>query len=112
MIERSAKLESDSYTNQIESSLVVVGAKGSSCHRITTMVGRTVAHYLILEKIGAGGMGIVYRARDTQLERLVALKVVGENAEVDQQAQARLMREARTASVLNHSNICTRYEAG
>ena len=78
----------------------------------TTMVGRTLAHYLVEEKIGAGGMGIVYRARDMQLERPVALKVVGEDAQVDRQAQARLMREARTASVLNHSNICTVYGAG
>ena len=76
------------------------------------MVGRTLAHYTVLEIIGAGGMGVVYRARDTQLERLVALKVVGERDQIDQQAQARLMREARTASVLNDSNICTVYEAG
>jgi serine/threonine protein kinase/tetratricopeptide (TPR) repeat protein len=76
------------------------------------MVGRTLAHYLIVEKIGAGGMGVVYRARDTQLERSVALKVVGEKAQVNEQGQARLMREARTASVLNHTNICTVYEAG
>ncbi len=76
------------------------------------MIGRTLAHYVVLEKIGAGGMGVVYRARDTQLERLVALKVVSEKDRIDRQAQARLMREARTASVLNHSNICTVYEAG
>ncbi|MEY2395195.1 MAG: eukaryotic-like serine/threonine-protein kinase, partial [Acidobacteriaceae bacterium] len=76
------------------------------------MVGLTVAHYLILERIGAGGMGVVYRARDTQLNRLLALKVVGEKDHVDQQAQTRLMREARIASALNHANICTIYEAG
>jgi serine/threonine protein kinase/Flp pilus assembly protein TadD len=81
-------------------------------HKIRTMVGCTLAHYTILEIIGAGGMGVVYRARDTQLERMVALKVVGERDQIDRQAQARLMREARTASVLNHSNICTVYEAG
>jgi serine/threonine protein kinase len=76
------------------------------------MIGHTFAHYLVIEKIGAGGMGVVYRARDTQLERSVALKVVGDKSQVDEQAQARLMREARTASSLNHRNICTVYEAG
>jgi len=76
------------------------------------MVGRTVAHYRILDKIGAGGMGVVYRARDTQLERSVALKVVGEQSQVGGNARARLLREARTASALNHPNICTIYEAG
>ncbi len=63
------------------------------------MVGRTFGHYLIQEKIGAGGMGGVYRARDTELERSVALKVVGDREHVDQNARARLLREARTASV-------------
>jgi len=76
------------------------------------MLGRTLAHYLILEKVGAGGMGVVYRARDTQLERLVALKVVGEQTGVDGAARARLLREARTASALNHPNICIIHGAG
>jgi serine/threonine protein kinase len=60
------------------------------------MRGRTLAHYRILERIGAGGMGVVYRAQDTQLGRAVALKVVGDNAPVDEKARARLLREART----------------
>ena len=76
------------------------------------MVGRTLAHYRIEERIGAGGMGVVYRARDTQLERSVALKVVGEGAQFGENARARLLREARTASALNHPNICTIYDAG
>ena len=75
------------------------------------MVGRTLGRYQILEKIGAGGMGVVYRARDTQLERSVALKVVGGQVQ-DEKARARLLREARTASALNHPSICTIYEAG
>src|SRR5262249_31491062 len=76
------------------------------------MVGRTLGHYQILEKIGAGGMGVVYRARDRQLERTVAVKVVGGPGQVDENARARLLREARTASALNHPNICTIHEAG
>ena len=76
------------------------------------MLGHTLAHYQILERIGAGGMGVVYRALDTRLERYVALKVVGDEAQVDKKFQARLLREARTASALNHPNICTIYEVG
>lgn len=76
------------------------------------MVGRTVAHYRILERIGAGGMGVVYRSQDTQLGRPVALKVVRGDAHLDDKACTRLLREARTASALNHPNICTIYEAG
>src|SRR5690349_5956617 len=76
------------------------------------MIGRTLAQYRILERIGAGGMGVVYRAQDTQLQRPIALKVVGDSADLDPQARARLLREARTASALNHPNICTIYQAG
>ena len=76
------------------------------------MVGRTLAHYQILDRIGAGGMGVVYRARDTRLDRLVALKVVGEQDRLDDKSRERLRREARTASALSHPNICTIYEAG
>ncbi len=74
------------------------------------MVGRRLAHYEILEKLGAGGMGVVYRARDTKLERVMAVKVVGEGGEAA--AKERLLREARAASALNHPNICTIYEVG
>src|SRR2546429_9123732 len=76
------------------------------------MLGRTLGPFLILEKIGAGGMGVVYRSQDTELRRLVALKVVRDDAHVDEHARARLLREARTVSGLNHPNICTIYEAG
>src|SRR5262245_48246567 len=76
------------------------------------MVGRTLAHYRILERVGAGGMGVVYRSQDTELRRLVALKVLRDDAHVDEKARARLLREARTASALNHPNICTIYEVG
>ncbi len=76
------------------------------------MLGRTLGHYRIVEKIGAGGMGEVYRAHDEQLDRDVALKVLPASALADPTARARLLREARTASALNHPHICTIHEVG
>jgi serine/threonine-protein kinase len=76
------------------------------------MVGRRLGHYRILAKIGAGGMGQVYRARDEQLDREVAIKVLPEHRFGDPAARARLLREARTASKLNHPHICTVHEVG
>lgn len=74
------------------------------------MADRMLGHYRILEKIGAGGMGVVFRARDERLDREVALKVVGERWLTDDKARARLLQEARTASALNHPHVCTIYE--
>jgi len=71
------------------------------------MIGRTLAHYRIESKLGEGGMGVVCRAHDEQLDRDVAIKVVPASSLRDASARARLLRESRTAAALNHPNICT-----
>src|SRR3972149_3202572 len=76
------------------------------------MIGRTLAHYRILEKLGEGGMGVVYQARDTHLDRLVAIKLLPADIATDRHAQRRLLREAQSAATLDHPNICAIHEVG